>query len=295
MHILITGGGGQLGLCLSEYCDNNSITYTSFERSDFDISNLSQMKEIATKIQPSLIINAAAYTLVDAAETNIDLAFQVNEIGPHNLAILCNDLGIPLIHVSTDYVFDGTSIEPYTPNNPVNPINEYGKSKLAGEQAIERHSKNYFIVRTSCVFSEYGKNFFKTILSLLQSKEQITIISNQYITPTYAKDLAEALIKIALKISVESIPSNTYHFGGNKTCSWYDFAKAIFQVAAKDSNVFKAEILPILSDAYPQAAKRPMHSSLDSSRLLKDFGISSSDWIKAMPDIIENLDLHKDK
>ena len=294
MHILIAGGGGQLGLCLSEYCSNHSIPFTIFERSDFDISSISQMERVVAEVQPSLIINAAAYTLVDSAETHIDEAFQINQMGPQNLAILCEDLDIPLIHVSTDYVFDGLASHPYAPDDLVNPINEYGRRKLAGELAIKQYCKSYFIVRTSSVFSEHGANFLKTILSLLQSKEQINVISNQYITPTYAKDLAEALVKIAIKISAESIPSNIYHYAGNETCSWYDFAKCIMQAASKDTNLFNVKLLPISYLDYPQVAQRPNYSSLDSSNMFNDFGMSSSNWVKAITRVIENLDLKLD-
>jgi dTDP-4-dehydrorhamnose reductase len=294
MHILILGGSGQLGLCLAEYCQNHSIPFTALDRSALDITLASQPHAVIQQIQPSAVINACAYTYVDEAETSSHAAFQVNQMGPHNLAKACEDLSIPLIHVSTDYVFDGLASSPYAPNHSTNPINEYGRSKLAGELEIQKHCKSYFIVRTSSVFSEHGKNFLKTILGLLSSQKQIKIISNQYIAPTYAKDLAEALVLIAIKAPAQTIPSQIYHYAGNMPCSWYDFAKAIMEEASNLHHSLTTELIPIPYDNFPQTASRPIYSPLDSSNILLDFGMEPSDWMNAIPKIIQTLEINAD-
>jgi len=291
MSYLITGANGQVGLSLTNLCCEKSISHQSFNSSDFDITNFCEAKKTAFSIKPSLIINTAAYTNVDGAETNESNSSAVNYVGVKNLTKICNDLSIPLIHISTDYVFDGKSSTPYKETDPTSPINIYGKTKLEGEKYIQEYCESFIIVRTSSIFSRYGNNFFKTILKLASTYNELKIISDQMVRPTYAMDLANALITISNFIINNKFKNNIFHYAGNQTCSWYEFASTILEVNNTfSSKKYSGSIIPIPSEKYVQAAKRPIFSALDSKLICDTFQIKPSNWMAAIPEILKKLE-----
>ena len=259
--ILVTGGNGQLASCIKDVekqYDDLNVIYTA--HLELDICNLNQIQTFfKSNPQINYCINCAAYTAVDKAETESEKAFEINAIGAKNLAHVCNDHGAVLIHVSTDFVFDGEKNKPYTETDVANPISVYGASKLQGELEIQQALKQYFIIRTSWLYSEHGNNFMKTMLRLAETRDEISVVSDQIGTPTYARDLAEVILKI-----VNSNDKNfgLYHYSNQGVASWYDFAKAIF-----DSQNISIKVNPIKTEFYPTPAKRPMYSVLEKTKI----------------------------
>lgn len=285
MRFLIVGGRGQLGRCLVDCLGAADHEYLALGREGLDITDSGAVLASAEQYRPDVIINAAAYTAVDKAETEPDQAWLINSDAVANLAEAANAVGAQLIQVSTDYVFDGNSTRPYIESDPVNPLGVYGESKLAGEMRAEQ-AERFLIVRTAWVFSEYGNNFVKTMLKLADERERLSIVADQYGTPTYAGDLAATLIQMA----VAGLGSGTYHFSGGEICSWYEFAEFIFQRAEKISPEFKApQLIPITTSEYPTLASRPAHSAMDNSRLKKLLPECAPDWKVALDQVIHRL------
>ncbi|AIU87875.1 dTDP-4-dehydrorhamnose reductase [Pectobacterium odoriferum] len=281
MKILLTGADGQLGRCFQDRLPAGwEILATDF--AELDITNLKCLEEVVKNFQPDAIVNAAAYTAVDKAESEPELAEKINAMGPENLAIVANKQGIRLVHVSTDYVFDGNATEPYREDSATNPLSVYGKTKLAGEQAVAKASSEAMIVRTAWVFSEYGNNFVKTMLRLAKERDTLSIVNDQRGCPTYAGDLAQAIISLLEK----NVEGGVYHYCGNKEVSWYEFAEEIFKVANKKNAIsFIPTLSAISSEEYSTPAKRPKYSSLDCIKI-KNFNIYPSDWLKKLNTII---------
>lgn len=275
---LVTGGNGQLAQCLKEivkYHDELDITFQDLP--DLDITNKQQLESYFSNNELDYCINCAAYTAVDLAEEQSELAYAVNAEGPKNIAMLCLKYNIKLIHISTDFVFDGQQRTPYSETDAPNPLSVYGASKLQGERNIQDVMENYFIVRTSWLYSEYGKNFMKTMLKLSETRDQISVVSDQIGSPTYAGDLAEGLIKIVLS---SSISYGIYHYSNGGIVSWYDFAVEIFKQFGKT-----IEVKPIKTKDYSTAAKRPKCSVLDTTKIKNNFNCTINDWQGSLKNI----------
>lgn len=257
MKVLLTGADGQLGRCFQ---DVYATTYEiiALNSAALDITNLDQVAASVSEHKPQVVVNAAAYTAVDRAEDEPEQAFLVNAQGAKNLAVVCAKLNIELIHISTDYVFDGTKKTPYSVKDAPNPINVYGKSKLAGELLVLAHHPSARIIRTSWVYSEYGHNFLKTMVRLAsEGKEVLTVVSDQYGCPTYAGNLAQAIGSL-----IDSRPSAClYHYTDDDEMSWYDFAKQIFMILSVQDK-YSPVVTPISSAQYPVSALRPQYSTL---------------------------------
>lgn len=265
--ILVTGGNGQLGTELSKLLPDAIFT----DANELDITDENAVMEFVKSHNVDTIVNCAAYTAVDNAEDNIELATKVNVDGPKNLA----KTGAKLIHISTDYVFDGMGCKPYTPEDKTNHISVYGKTKLAGEKAVIENANIYVIIRTAWLYSPYGKNFVKTMRMLGETKESINVVCDQIGTPTYAGDLAEAIKQIIPQLKKEN--SGIYHFTNEGVCSWYDFSTEIME-----QSKLKCRVNPVPSSAYPTKATRPFYSVLDKSKIKKVFGIEISHWKKGL-------------
>ncbi|MEB8328233.1 dTDP-4-dehydrorhamnose reductase [Flavobacteriaceae bacterium KMM 6897] len=264
--ILITGANGQLGKCIQDVVEDYPEYDFHFKTStDLDITSQEEINTLFAHEKFDFCINCAAYTAVDKAETDKENAFLVNAEAVKYLAEACKDYDTTLIHISTDFVFDGTKGTPYTEDDLPNPINVYGTSKLKGEQYIQGILNNNFIIRTSWVYSEYGHNFVKTMLRLGEDREELSVVNDQIGTPTYAGDLANAIMEI---ISTKTTNFGLYHYSNEGLISWYDFAKAIFEIKGID-----VKVNPIPSEAYPTPAKRPMYSVLDKTKIKQVFNI----------------------
>jgi dTDP-4-dehydrorhamnose reductase len=289
MKILVLGSNGQLGHCLVDQFSNSAYQTIFTTRSDLDITDFLVAKEKIGRIKPDLIINASAYTAVDKAEEDQEKAYLINHLAVANIADICRDLYCGLVHVSTDYVFDGTGTEPYIETDTTDPQGVYGDSKLLGEQAIEASGCQYLIIRTSWVFSEYGNNFLKTMLRLGAECNELNIVRDQVGCPTYAQDIARCIFGLADLFQKDHFESEIFHFCGDRTCSWYQFALAIFTAAAKKGLPTPACVKGITTEEYPTPAPRPAYSVLDCDKLTHKFGITSSDWQKAIPEVIDKL------
>lgn len=290
MKILIIGSNGQLGWELCRRSSTKKNTISAVDLPEFDITD---QFDVYNKIQdelPDIIINSAAYTAVDNAESDEINANKVNHKGPLNLSLACRNLDIPLIHISTDYVFDGTKGAPYTHNDPVSPIGIYGKGKEAGESEIRRNLEKHIIVRTSWLYGVYGNNFVKTMLKLAKEHEVIRVVDDQVGCPTFAGDLAESLLSIAESIAVgKNVSWGTYHYCGSGIVSWYDFACQIFEIAVRYSDLKVKSVIPIATSEYPTAAERPVYSALDCSGIKENFGINQRDWKKSLEEMLHEL------
>jgi len=233
MKLLIIGSKGQLGSELVIECKRNDFSFLALDLPEFNITDSPQVKKTLADFKPSIVINASAYTNVDMAETEPEIAYTVNSDGPANLAVSCDKNRIPIIHISTDYVFDGSKGQPYAESDPVSPLGIYGKSKEKGESKLRSTLKQHIILRTSWLYSAYGNNFVRTMLKLGKEKEIIKVVSDQYGCPTCAADLAEAVVDISKQITQNfKIAWGTYHYCGLGITTWHEFAKAIFEVVS---------------------------------------------------------------
>lgn len=276
INVLVTGSNGQLASCIKDVerkYDNLNFIYTDYL--ELNICDLNQVQGfLKTHTQIDYCINCAAYTAVDNAEAEADKAFEINAIGAKNLAVVCKEYGVILIHVSTDFVFDGKKTEPYTEADSTNPISVYGLSKLQGEVEISKVLQEYFIIRTSWLYSEHGNNFMKTMLKLAETRDKINVVSDQVGTPTYAGDLAEAIVYLIHK---KSKKYGIYHYSNRGEISWFEFAKAIFEEINSDIN-----LTPINTIDYKTLAKRPMYSVLNKSKIDRTFNIEIPTWRESL-------------
>jgi dTDP-4-dehydrorhamnose reductase len=294
--IAIIGSNGQLGWELVRQGGSLGLKMLALDLAEIDIA---RPESIAGCLEPEavqLVVNAAAYTAVDLAETEKECAFEVNRDGPANLAGFCAAAGIPLIHISTDYVFDGSKAGAYREDDPVSPTGAYGQSKAAGEVEVRRKSSEHLIVRTAWLYGVHGHNFVKTMLRLRRGKKTVRVIDDQTGCPTYAADLARAILLMADHIlSGKKTRWGTYHYCGAGSVSWYGFARAIFEIAAKYETLEAAKIIPIPSAEYPTPAKRPANSILDCAKIEKQFGIQPRPWLNSLTDMIDALYLSSEK
>ena len=285
MKIIVLGKNGQLGQCLLEQTsssalESNAATFTTqiFEKSECDLTNSHQVREVFLTYAPDVIINAAAYTAVDSAEDNLELADNLNHKAVSHLAKLCYEFDSVLIHISTDYVFDGRSSTPYSENAPTSPQSVYGATKLLGEQAIAASKCKQIIIRSAWIFSEHGSNFLKTMLRLGDEKDHLSVVDDQYGTPTYAQDLARAILATLPYIANNTCPWGTYHYAGNSTVSWFEFAQQIFSSAKALSLKTPEKLSAIATTEYPTPAPRPAYSSLSTELFTGTFAMKPSDW-----------------
>jgi dTDP-4-dehydrorhamnose reductase len=290
MKVLITGANGQLGRELVRLGQRVDFDVHGFSHQQLDITNKSKIQQIFSRISPSLVINAAAYTQVDGAENDQDLAYAVNKDGPAYLARYCNDNHRVLIHISSDYVFDGTKGRPYQESDPIAPLGVYGQSKAQGETAIRSVLPNHIIVRTSWLYGVYGHNFVKTILKLATAKTTLRVVADQFGSPTSAADLAKAVLLIARKISAnEKFDWGTYHYCCKGITTWHSLAEKIIELATPYTALKTRQLEAITTAEWPTPAKRPPYSALDCSRIKNQFGIESEPWQKSLKHTIDRI------
>jgi len=289
MKILVLGSKGQLGQCLNDQFSitEHEVVYTS--RGQIDIAEFEVTKAQMLKISPDIVINATAYTAVDKAEEECQAADRINHLAVTNISNICNQLDCWLIHVSTDYVFDGNSEVPYKEDNPTNPQGVYGVSKLKGEAAIEVSGCKYLIIRTAWVYSEYGNNFLKTMLRLGADCDKLSIVGDQIGCPTYAQDIAKSIVSILSCLDLKDSSSGIYHYCGDEPCSWYDFARAIFLEAEVQGLKTPSYVKSITTADYPTPAIRPAYSVLDCTKIESVFDVTRSNWRDGIKIVIDRL------
>jgi dTDP-4-dehydrorhamnose reductase len=290
MRILLTGANGQVGRELSNSGGQRGIEVLALNRSDLDITDPVSVSREVNRSGVSLVINAAGYTAVDEAESEPELAFAVNRDGPAYLASACEKVGIPLVHISTDYVFDGQKQGDYLETDPVSPLSVYGKSKAAGEVEVRKRMREYLILRTGWVYGVYGHNFVKTMLRLGREKEVVQVVDDQYGCPTYAADLAETILRIAAQLQEgRQIIWGTYHYCGKGVTSWHGFAEAIFNLARKYVPLKVKQTEAVTTAEYPTAAKRPANSVLDCSLFRNHFGFAPKPWNESLARMLDQV------
>ena len=289
MKILVLGSKGQLGQCLNDQLaiTDHDVVYTS--RGQIDITEFEVTKAQILEISPDIVINATAYTAVDRAEEEHEAADLINHRAVANIASICNQLDCWLIHVSTDYVFDGNSEVPYKEENPTNPQGVYGDSKLKGELAIEASGCKYLIIRTAWVYSEYGNNFLKTMLRLGADRDELSIVGDQIGCPTYAQDIAKTIVSICSLLDLKGSSSGICHYCGDEPCSWYEFARAIFLEAEVQGLKTPSHVKSITTADYPTPAIRPAYSVLDCTKIESWFGVTRSNWRDGIKIVIDRL------
>ncbi|OFN88876.1 dTDP-4-dehydrorhamnose reductase [Neisseria sp. HMSC064E01] len=287
MRTLLTGSKGQLARCFRDRLPENWELIAT-DSTSLDITDTEAVRNMVQNFQPDAIVNAAAFTAVDKAEAHVGTAFAVNATAVHNLASAARACQARFIHISTDYVFDGTNKTPYKEQDYTNPQSVYGRTKVSGELLALAANPDSVIIRTSWLFSEYGNNFVKTMIRLAGERDNLSIVHDQTGSPTYAGDLAQAIIAL---LQQPVAPRGIYHYGGNKSVTWYEFAQAIFQAAQQQDPDFKIpQLNAITTDQYPLPAPRPAYSIMDCQKIENECGIKASDWQKALNEIIGKLD-----
>lgn len=279
MKILVTGANGQLGADVVRLFSQKGYEVFGLERSQLDITNDMMCNHVIVDIQPNVIIHCAAYTAVDNAETDQDNAYSVNAIGTRNIAVAAERVGAKVCYISTDYVFDGTSTIPYVEYDNTNPLTVYGKSKRAGEQLVQSLCSRWFIVRTSWVYGIDGNNFVKTMLKLGKERDSLQVVNDQWGSPTYTCDLAAFLEKL-----VATEKYGVYHASNTGTCSWYEFAKAIFEVAQ-----MPVKVEPCTTEQFPRPAPRPRYSVMEPLAIRVNSFSPIRHWREALSEFIHQL------
>lgn len=276
MLVWVVGGQGMLGRTLRVLLQKEGIAFVATDREDGDITSLDALKKKAHQLPPTHIVNCAAYTQVDLAESETELAYQINAQGPYHLALVANVVGAKLIHISTDYVFDGTATRPLLETDPCAPINVYGMSKLEGEKNVLQHADKACIIRTSWLFAKRGKNFLSNLVQWLQSKEEVQVVSDQINRPTYAPDLAEVILKL---LDAEGV----YHFANGHPISRYEMARDVLVLGDMKCR----RLIPVTSEAFPGAAKRPLYTAMDTTKVTQVLGAPPRAWKEILTDYME--------
>jgi len=285
--ILVTGANGQLGKELREFSSlHTGLEFVFLSREDLPIHQFELVRKYLNTLKPAYCINCAAYTAVDKAESEKDLAFLINGEAVGVLAAICKEHNTKFIHISTDYVFNGEAASPYTESFPTDPINVYGASKLEGEKQAMELNPDSIIIRTSWLYSSLGKNFVKTMMKLMSEKDKIKVVNDQLGSPTNAADLAEIIFNIIglCHLQIYDWTPGIYNFSNEGIISWYDFAKAI-----KEFTNSPCDVKPISTKEYPTPAKRPAYSGLDKTKIQKTFGIKLKDWEASLKTCISNM------
>jgi len=281
-HIVVTGANGQVGQSIKLLSDlYPDVKFSFLTRDDLSISDREALNSFFQNQKPTVLINCAAYTAVDKAETEQELALSVNATAVETLAGICKEFNTKFVHISTDYVFDGNASIPYKESDSTNPVNYYGFTKLQGENLAIAANPETIIVRTSWVYAPHGKNFVKTMLKLMQDRTELNVVGDQFGSPTYAPDLAEALLKIALS---DHIIPGVYHFSNDGIISWFDFATAIAEISHSS-----CKVNAITTAQYPTPAKRPSYSGLNKSKILSNYSIQLKPWRDSLQDCIQKL------
>ncbi len=286
MNILITGANGQLGNCMRKAAKDSKDNYIFTDVAELDITNSDAVKKIVKENDIKVIVNCAAYTNVDKAESDSDFSELLNAIAVRNLADAIKENEGTLIHISTDYVFGGSNGNtPRTESEPTNPTGVYGVTKLHGEQQIEESGVKALILRTAWLYSEFGKNFVKTMMQLTATKPQLKVVFDQVGTPTYAQDLADAIFNIIENRKIDG-NEGIYHYSNEGVCSWYDFTKMIAEISGSKA----CDIQPCHSDEFPSPVTRPSFSVLDKTKVKNTFGIKIPYWTESLKKCIKNLE-----
>lgn len=283
--ILVLGSEGQLGKCLRDLAKHINYQWIYSDIDSLDITNAADTDAFITALKPRLVINCSAYTAVDNAETDSDMAYSVNARAVEILAASCKNNDSRFIHISTDYVFDGRKNTPYIETEATNPMNVYGASKLEGEKEAFRNDENVAIIRTSWLYSEYGRNFAKTMAKLGSEKSELKVIFDQTGTPTYAGDLAEVIVKMASDyIEIKRWHRGIYHYSNEGVCSWYDFAVQIMRLKK-----LNCHIVPITSEAFPSKVQRPAYSVLNKQKIRDTMGIEIPYWVTSLEKCLDRM------
>lgn len=270
LKIVVTGANGMLGQDLCPILEENGYTVIRTDIDNLDITNFDSVQNVLNSEKPDIVIHCAAYTNVDKAEEDIETARLINKTGTENLAKICGEKNITLLYISTDYVFQGNGTTPYKPSDKTNPLNNYGLTKLEGEQAVQKYCKKYYICRTSWLYGIHGKNFVETMLSLAD-KPELKVVDDQIGCPTWTIELSNAIIKI-----LKNKPYGIYHTCGTGITSWYGFAKEIFRLSNKNVN-----LIPCTTTEFPRPAKRPAYSVMDNDNICRDWKEALADYIKS--------------
>lgn len=289
MKILVTGARGQLGRELMDLAAAAGASLTGIDLPDHDIADRAGMAALFGELQPNLVINAAAYTQVDRAESEPQAAERGNHTGPALLAEICRRHDVPMVHVSTDFVFDGRQRTPYTPDTPPAPLSVYGRTKAAGERAVGRRLHRHLIVRTAWLYRAGGTNFVTTMLRLGRERAAIRVVADQFGSPTCAADLAPALLSMGLQATERDGPWGTFHYCGEGVTSWHGFAGAVFEEARNYTDLAVTDVKAIASSEYPAAARRPAYSALDCSSTTACFGIRPRPWKTSLAETVRKL------
>ncbi len=288
MTFLVTGANGQVGRELVSCGLKADLPMLGIDIEDVDIADAAALNRTVSNLDLQGVLNAAAYTDVDAAESDRANAFAANVNGPANLAEICAQRQIPLIHISTDYVYDGLKKSAYRESDPVSPQGVYAQSKARGDAAVAERLDRHIIIRTAWVYSIHGKNFVKTMLNLFREKRSVSIVNDQQGCPTHAADIADAIIQILLWIKVnQKVPSGIYHYCGRGHTSWYGFARKVLALAAPMEEFMVDKLQPIPSSVYPATAKRPVNSILDCAKIKQTFGIEPVPWENGLKQMLE--------
>ena len=290
MKIFLTGGEGQLGTELIAQAAAHGMDILAPSLAKMDLTRPEQIDPFWDDFQPEAVINAAAYTAVDRAESEADLAFAVNAQAPAFMARRCAREGIPLIHISTDYVFDGRKGTPYLEEDPMTPLGVYGRSKAEGEAAVHRAGGAHLIVRTAWLYSAHGANFVKTVMRLVAERDELRIVDDQFGCPTCAADLADALLRIASRLKPGNpISWGTYHYCGSGVTSWCGLARHVLETLVSRGRIRSFRLMPISSAEYPTPARRPPYSVLDCRRIESAFGIRRPPWPQSVKKTVDRL------
>lgn len=277
MRVVVTGAAGQLGQDVLKELSRKNHEAFGADRTQLDITNESNVQAYINDVKPDVILHCAAYTNVDAAEENEDIAYQVNAVGTENLAKAAKQVGAKMLFVSTDYVFDGTATEPYEVDSPTKPLGAYGRTKLAGEQLLQKNLEQYFIVRTAWVFGVHGNNFVKTMLRLGEERGEVGVVHDQVGSPTYTVDLAKFMVEL-----METNKYGIYHATNTGVCSWYEFAVEIFKQAG-----LNVKVNPLTTEQFPRPAARPKYSVLSKNKIEEQGLTPLRDWKEALSAYLE--------
>ena len=288
-QVLVTGSDGQLGCALKALSGRMNLPFRFFftDADELDITDRVQVEAYVSERQIRYILNCAAYTAVDKAEKDREKACAINADGVENIALVTKQYGVKLIHISTDFVFDGASTLPYNEESEAHPLSVYGETKLKGEQLLQAVGGEWMILRTSWLFSEFGSNFVKTMLRLMQERKQLTVVDDQRGTPTYAVDLAEMMLHILQQSEENGWKSGIYHFSNRGETSWFGFAEAIRRIAG----IMHCEIVPVTTEEYPTTARRPSYSVLDLTKICDRFRVEIPTWEEALQRCIRNIQI----
>jgi dTDP-4-dehydrorhamnose reductase len=291
-NVVVIGSKGMLGWELVELLKSVGFNVSALDIPQVDITDRESVRSVLDGIAaPRLLINCAAYTAVDKAESEPEAAFAANRDGPANLAAECGRLGIPLIHISTDYVFNGKSDHPYKEDDAADPINVYGLSKWEGEEAVRSRLAEHIIVRTSWLYGARGQNFVKTMIRFGAEREELKVVSDQYGCPTWSVDLAGCLVRISERIvsGTAKVPTGTYHFCGAGITTWFDFASAILDGVRCRQSTRIARVSPVPTSSYPTVAVRPKYSALDCGKIQACLGIEPPPWERSLAGLMDEL------